>query len=179
MNNILANRYAQALYDTASAKGSEKLLHEQLSALLKLIADNASLKAFLEHPRIDESMQKEITKTLFKKNFDELLVQFLNLLIQKKRLNLITDIIAAYDDIYCQKLNIVKAHIQSAVEISDAQLKKLANKLKHKLNKEIVTDVTIDPSLLGGFKINVNNQIMDYSITSQLKAFYFKIIHAY
>lgn len=178
MDSVLAKRYASALYETAKSQTLESTVHEQLQLLLKLIKENKELGLFFTHPRIDPSTQKEIIKTLSIKDFNPLLIQFLNLLIEKKRLALIEPVIHAYEETYYEKNNIVKVKITSAFALSQEQLHLLVSKLKNKIKKDLVPEVSVDQSLLGGLKINIQDKIMDFSLASQLKIFHSMIIHA-
>lgn len=179
IERILAQRYASALYEAARAQTLEVKIHEQTVTLLSLIRSNPDLALFLKHPRLKENMQQEIVKTLFKKNFDHLFIQFLNLMIQKKRLAIIEPVCEAFENIYFQKNNIMKAKITSAVMLSESQLKKLTQKLENKFQKKIIPEMSVDSKLLGGFKINIKETIMDYSLSGQLDEFYRRIIHAH
>jgi F-type H+-transporting ATPase subunit delta len=83
-----------------------------------------------------------------------------------------------YEQQVCEELGILKVQITAAHALTDAQLTAMKQKLHDRYQKQIDADVSVDPSLIGGFKIKVGDLIRDFSIVTQLDQFEKSVINA-
>ena len=91
-------------------------------------------------------------------------LQFIRLVTQKGRINLIRMICDAIELIHKSRQNIMDAEIVSAAELKKSQLKNIRTYLERTYDKTIELTVTINPDLIGGFQIRVNHQLIDMSV---------------
>ena len=143
----IAKRYALALFDLAEQKKHVDHVYEDMAAALESI------------------------HVLAKQKVDPLTAQFLEFLVQKGRLGLLTVIAQEFENLYFEYKEILKVKIISAQELNNDQIKSIASRLKARFNKTIQHDLEIDPRLIGGFKVQVGDTIYDYSIQTQLEKF--------
>ena len=88
----------------------------------------------------------------------------------RSRTDIIHAVAIAYIDIYRQEHNIRKVEVVSAAPLDPAVLKRIRSLVENHLHGATMEfSTTVDPSLIGGFVINVDNERLDASISHQLK----------
>jgi F-type H+-transporting ATPase subunit delta len=164
----LSIRYGRALYGLAKqqanfddALGQAVMVHDALST--------AECRSILEHPHISKADKRAFLDKVFSGSLNTTLNDFLWLLIDKNRENIIADALAVFIDLGNRFKGLVQADITSAVQLSEAQLLALKNLLSKKLAKQVEVSLAVDPSLIGGITIAVDGRFIDRSIRTQLQ----------
>jgi len=175
--SVAANRYAKALLDVLYPANAEIGL-DQLVRFSALLESEPQMRQLFENPTVAADRRKAV----FGKIADSLAYQsfvrnFLNLLIERNRLDLLGDIVNAYQKLLDEKLGLVRAHITSATPLDSVQQKELAAKLENVTGKQVRVELSVDPSLIGGVVAQVGSTIYDGSIRQQLQAFKHRLIH--
>jgi F-type H+-transporting ATPase subunit delta len=99
---------------------------------------------------------------------DKIMGNFLNLLVQKKRAQILPEIAVAYQTMVDEAKNISHGNVISAIELSD-QLKANVQKILEKLTgKKVELTTSVDPSIIGGIIAQVGDLVLDGSIKTQL-----------
>ena len=165
----VARRYAQALFMAASKKDVVARVGQDLAALRT--ADQAAddrLRLFLEAPQVPTDQKIEVVEKGLRPFAHPLVVEFLKLLIAKKRLFRMRDIEHEFDQLVEQHQGIVRARVTSAVPLKDAELNGLVASLEQGLSKKVKVDAHVDPAILGGLVVKVGDRIADRSVTTLL-----------
>ncbi len=110
----------------------------------------------------------EITTALV---FDRRVANFVGILIDRNRLPLLDEVIAAYQRYLDDKLGIVRAQVTAARSLDAAEQRDLSAKLEEITGKQVRMEVAVDPSLIGGVIAQVGSTIYDGSVRHQLQAF--------
>ena len=169
MVDSISRSYATAFYDLCL---DNKLnLNEGLDELKKAkqIIDDEMINKFLVHPSIDLEEKTSMIKSSFKQ-FNSLTVSFLQVLMENKRVNLLADIIDAYQEKLDELAGICRVEITSSDKLNDELLNKLIKTLELKYQKKVIATVTIDKSVLGGLIIKQNGYVIDDTLLNKLKA---------
>ena len=161
----IASTYAQALFDAALESNVLEDIKNDFNVIRSVMKEQPQFMEILTLPKLDKNDKKELIKTIFSKDASQILVNFLMVLIDKDRINLLTEIMTAYNELVNQHFGILEGTVYSAVALSEGQLTELTYAFTKKLNQK----VEIDPSLLGGYKVNLGNVVYDNSIKLQLK----------
>lgn len=166
-----ARRYAQALFLLASEQGKLDAVQADLQALGGLLAASPELRAFLGDLLLPPSRRSQVLGELFERQgqADPLVVRFLFLLAEKKRLPLLADIVTAFGQSYDQARGILRVRVTSARPLDAAQVDRIVARLRAQHGKEIRPELDVDPALLGGFVIQVGDQVRDLSVETQLQ----------
>jgi F-type H+-transporting ATPase subunit delta len=69
-----------------------------------------------------------------------------------------------------EREGVVEATVQSAFELSDAQLKDLVARLEKKTARKVRAHVVVDRELIGGVKVVLGDKVIDGSARAQLAA---------
>jgi F-type H+-transporting ATPase subunit delta len=96
---------------------------------------------------------------------------FLGLLIDRNRLDLLEEIVSTYEALLDEKLGIVKARVTTALELDANQREQIAARLHTLTGKKVRMETVVDPSLIGGLVAQVGSTIYDGSIRQQLQTF--------
>lgn len=159
--------YASALASIIKEnKKNNKEIIEELIAISKAF-DEEILK-FLYSKVIKASDKKEVLKNSLK-DVDEDVLAFLYVLIDNNRINLLNGIIEAYQLKDKENDGIITINVKSSKKLSAEELIKLKKIILKKffndnLDKEIVINEIIDPSLLQGLVIEYQNKVLDASL---------------
>lgn len=165
-DRVLAGRYAAALFQAASAKGEEQKVQADLGSAHKLLLDAMGA---LRHPRVPPASKKKLVHDALAGKVGPTTLRFLDLLVDKKRFDLMVMVSAVYAKLAADKRGAAKAHVRTAKPLSADEQKTLAAKLKNFSGKEIELDVKEDPELIGGITVKIGDWVLDSSLRGQLR----------
>jgi len=165
----IARRYAQALFMAASKKDVIARVGQDLAAVRQADqAANDRLRLFLEAPQVPTDQKIEVVEKGLRPFAHPLVIEFLKLLIAKKRLFRMRDIEHEFERLVEQHQGIVRAKVTSAVPLNDSELNGLIASLEQGLSKKVKVDAHVDPAILGGLVVKVGDRIADRSVTTLL-----------
>ena len=168
-NGLIPRRYAKALYKFALEKGESKRIYELTKQVIDSFRENPDLQKVLSNPFIsDEDKEKLLLAAAGRK--DEIFDQFVKLILAQKRVEFANAMMLAYRDIYRKENHISQAKITTASKLDEARMNKL-KKLVTDAFKDSTLEFTeaVDPSLIGGFVIDVDSVRMDASLSHELE----------
>lgn len=166
---ILHHRYASALFEIATACRKEEDIMDHLAFLNKTIEKNNRIAKFLYNPWIGDEEKIKFLKGIAKrKRFCDEFVNFLRLLVEKKRLKLIHGVLLRYRDFYDIHKKRIVVFLKSASKLEESQMERLRNILAERFGKEVVIEHSVEPSLMGGLSLKVGDRIYDTSVRTGL-----------
>lgn len=174
----VSRRYAGALYDFAVEQDAKDAVRDDCAALLSLFNRSTEFADFVMDPTIPPADMGKALVALFQSSAHSATLRFLRFIASRKRLDQLPAICEVYEQQICDDLGMIKVKITAAHELSDAQLTAMKQKLHDRHKKEIDAEVKVDPSLIGGFKIQVGDSIRDFSMATQLERFEQCVINA-
>ncbi len=167
----VARRYAKALRALAAAESRLEPVADELASFERLLADEPSLRKALTRPWIKAATKRAIVAAVAERlGLSSLTRNFLALVAQRRRLDLLPDILAAYRALVDEAAGRVRARVRSAADLTEAQQAAIRDRLGRRLGKAVLLETEVDPSLLGGFVAEVGSAILDASLTGQLRA---------
>lgn len=171
MSYQVTQRYAQALFEVCEGTKDFDRAHADLQSISKLIDGSTEFKDFLENPVIPKEKQENVVTEIFEQKVSLTTLKYLNFLIHKGRLNLLQEICGMFDQLYLAAKGIINVKISTNVKLDERQLNALKTYLKKKFDKDIQTQLIIDPKTIGGIKIRIADEIFDYTIKTQLEEY--------
>jgi F-type H+-transporting ATPase subunit delta len=173
-NNILAAKiatpYAEALLDLAKSQSSIHAITSDVNNLRELLNSTPALTDYLNNPVVRIEAKREIIKKTISPQVCEQTSNFLLILADRNRIDYLEAIAERYLELVYELANIKIVEVTSATEMSDEQQQMLIDKLQTMTNaKEIKLLITLDASLMGGFLVKTNSQVIDLSVKGQLK----------
>ena len=168
-NGKISVRYARALLNYANQQGCETEVYEGLVRLTGQysLAINR-FNEVLSNPIIDDSKKVQLLQTAIGEPVHPCLKQFLDFLTEKKRANKIFLIALKYQEMYRKEKNILRADVTAASELSNVTLDKIKVFVEEGFQCSAEMHVKVDPSLIGGFTLDIEHDRMDASVAGQL-----------
>ncbi len=143
---------------------------KDLNEIKEITNQSADFVEVMENPAIDDNTKYEIIDNIFSNRINDKIINFLKILITKKRFNELNKIIQAYSDELDKINNIKRVEVISAVDISEEQEKHLTEKLQNKLQKNVILTRTIDKNIIGGLVIKIDDDVIDNSLKNKLES---------
>ena len=160
----VAHKYASALFRSAQQRGLTDQAYDQFDALAKTIKSDASLLGFLKSPKISDDQKKAVVQDIFGSRMDQLFVEFLIVLVKKRRARYLLEIIDELNrQIEFQK-GIHRATVITAVPLADDEERNLIPRLQAKSGGTVQLEKKVDPAIMGGMIVILHDQIIDGSV---------------
>ena len=165
----VASRYSKALLDLAVEQNTLNQTQADAQFMTKAIAESKELEHLLKSPIVKADKKQVILKEIFVGKFSSLFEDFVMLLTKNGREAHLASVCAKFHKDVLQDKGIVEAHVVSAVALNDADKKNLVAKLSAQLGKEILLTETVDDSVIGGLKLQVEGYELDNTISGKLR----------
>lgn len=168
ISSEVGKKYAAALFKLANREKIAGIVLEDYQCIMKIFKENPSFKELLETPQILDKDKKKLLKDLFEGKVSEILLSFLSLLVDRKRIKYLLDIFPEYEKLVKEDKGIMVAEITTAIPMDEASYGSLKVKLERKTQKKIEMVKKVDPGIIGGVVVVLGNKIIDRSIKCQL-----------
>ena len=168
--DIVASRYANALLELAIENNTVSDYQKQIKFVYSFIKENPNLIYFLKCYTVENLDKKKLMEKIFKSEVNKDVLHFMFLLIDKKRINYIDKICLEFNSVCNEHRGVLEGIIYTTEALSDEQIRKIEDKVAVKLNKKVELTNSINPSIIGGIKIVVNDTVFDNSVASRLNA---------
>lgn len=162
------SRYAIALLSLAREENKILDYINQCEQLIDVFEKNPDLERILKDYALSKQEKKDTIKLCFDKKIDEYLLNTFYVIIDNKRGNFILPILKEFVRIAYKELNIRKGIVYSTIPLTAGQLKQMEVKVSNMLCSKVSLQNKIDKKILGGFKIQVDDYLIDETIQSRL-----------
>lgn len=167
--NRIAGRYAKSLIDLAVDKNILETVKSDVESFSKM-AENRDLYLLLKSPIINATKKEQVFNALFGGKFNELTSAFFTLILKKGRESNLPEIAKEFLNQYKTLIGLTTVKVTTASPMDEASLSDIKSRLV--ASKETAKDVEIltkvDPSILGGFIIQIGDKLYDNSIVHKL-----------
>jgi len=168
MAKLVAGTYSEALFDVAVEAGKIEAFLDDLNGVVDALETYPEFFEMFKTPKISVDEKKEILENVFDGKISQEVLNFLKIIMDKRRGNEIETITKAYEERVYEYKGIEKATVVSAVPLSDAQTKEIVGKLEALTGKRIEITGEIDKTILGGVTVRIGDRIIDGSVRSRL-----------
>ncbi|HVU54396.1 MAG TPA: ATP synthase F1 subunit delta [Puia sp.] len=168
-NPRLAARYAKSLLDLAIEIGQLEAVHNDMLLLQGLIRSSRELANLLKSPIISPDKKDKILDAITAGKVSAITSTFIKLLISKSREVYLTEIVHAFIDQYKVHMGIQTVKLTTAVPVSEELKKAIVDKVsvdKHLKKIDLVT--AVNPDLIGGFVLEIGDELVDASVAFDL-----------
>ncbi|MEK6647122.1 MAG: F0F1 ATP synthase subunit delta [Candidatus Firestonebacteria bacterium] len=163
----IAQKYALALFEEAEKLKSLDKINNSLKKISEaILGKNEQIKIF-DNPIIQKADKISLIKSNFN-SYGETIINFLLILLEKKRLHILFEILYEYEDLIKKHNNTVDATVNSTFPIEENLIKKLKIQLEIFTGKNIILQTEIDNSLIGGITVRIKDTLIDGSIKNKL-----------
>lgn len=168
MINVIAGRYAEALFQVGEELNSTTKLYEELNAVVDTLKSSKDLYSVLKSPLVGKGEKKQIVEKVFCGQISDNLNNFLKIMIDKDRVVAIEAIQKSFKELLNEKNNIIEGTAITAVAMSQEEIKQLEAKLSSKYNKNVTLENKVDESILGGVLVRLGNEEIDGTVKTRL-----------
>lgn len=168
---MFVRRYAKALLDLSVADHDEAGVKKDADKLLSAFSEPKVLDFIKDRmiPRMKRIGMFEVSP---------LTAAFLMLVLKNNREEELPLILKEYERLFNEKNKLGEAMIVSRIEMSPSQKLKLTENLENKYDKKIKTTYKIDPSLLGGIYVKLDDKMLDGTVSGRLKEMSHRLLEA-
>jgi F-type H+-transporting ATPase subunit delta len=171
-------RYAKAIIDSAVEMNQLESIKKDFSYFVNMLSGSKELKNLIKSPIVQIYKKKRIFEELLKDNTSPLFLNFVLLVAEKRRENLLFVINEEFIKIYNEMNGILPVTITTANPI-DANLSDIITKKLHEwTGKSIIPEFNIDKSIKAGIKIKIDDWVFDASLKTRLQSLYHELADA-
>jgi F-type H+-transporting ATPase subunit delta len=165
----IAKRYATALLNSALKANVGGDVQQDAVGFREVFDANKDFRNFLLSPRVLTKDKKDLIKETFDGRATKLFVSFLLLLIDKKRVDFVGDIVDGYTYLYERHKGVVEVRAITAVPLEEKMQKKVLDHLKNRIGKDVRLRTEVDPAIIGGMVLIMDDKILDGSVRYQME----------
>lgn len=170
--DALAQVYAKSLYELAEdAGGRDKIVEvgQEIEQLCELTRSDKAFGEFLASPIINKGERSRSLRHIFDGNITDLTLRFLLVLNERGRLGHLAAIEEAYDQLMHQAFGRVEVDLYTAAPLDGQELESIKERIHKALGKDPVLHVYTQPSMIGGVKLRIGDQLIDGSVSNRLR----------
>lgn len=168
--NQVGSVYGEALYSLALEEGITERLLGELNTLDRCFRETPDFIRLLSTPALSKEERCRVVEESFRGKVHDYLLNFLKILTEKGTMKHFSDCCRAYERCYDRDNGILPVTAVTAVAMTEAQTKKLAGKLGQLTGKRIRLDNRVDPTVMGGVRLDYDGKRVDDTIAHRLDA---------
>lgn len=165
----LARRYASALLALSEKEGTVEETEANLLALKEAWKKTEPFRQALRSPKLPRATRRQLLRKPFEGKTGKSFLDFLSLLVDKKRVNLIPDIADAFDRLADTSRGVVRTQVRSWKPLDEKTRVTLREKLAKITGRKIELTEQVDPALQGGLMVQIGDSILDGTVAYRLK----------
>jgi F-type H+-transporting ATPase subunit delta len=163
-----AARYAKALLDLTLEKGWVEAVEKDLNRFVQVVKESNDFRIFLNSPVVRDDKKIAVYPLIFD-GFNPVTMQFLTLVTKNGREQLLPEIAAQFERQLMKHRGIVSGSIVSATPLTEKTKQDILDRIAPAFEGSLKLTESVDPSLLGGFVIRIEDKQIDASVSSKLK----------
>ena len=163
----IAQVYARSLHEVATERGTLDTVREQIGAFADALAESRELQTFFFSPYFSTPEKKDGLERAVS-DADPVILNFLELLIEKHRMPVIFRARAEYDRLWEEENKLLPVEITSAVELDQSIVQQLGDRISEQTGRKVELSSRVEPDILGGIVVQVGNSVLDASVRNRL-----------
>lgn len=165
----IASRYARAVFDLAREEDMLAAVEQDLGLLEGALAESADLRSLITSPLYSREEQGRALDALADRmGLSAIMRNTLGLLAAKRRLFILTHLLAALRGLIAEARGEVAAEVISARPLTAEQERRLADELSARAGRSVKLQTRVDGSLIGGLVVRLGSRMIDTSIRAKL-----------
>lgn len=161
----------------AKDAGTIEAIDQALLRVSEAVAVSEQAKSFFEHPYIKVNDKLAVIDQLFTEGMPSSLRQLLHMLYTRKRSKYVQSIYQGYHALYEEEVGRVTVRLETARDMTEAELEDVRDHLQQVLNKKVSFDVRHNPQLMAGYRMAIGNRVIDASLRQSLNQFRQRLSH--
>lgn len=166
----VVRRYAAALYSAASKAAAEDRVESDLGLITYTAESVPRLMEAVTSPLIPAEKKRALLRDLFADRVHPLTLNYLYLLVEKRREGAITLTEHEYARIASEARGIAKAQVITAQPMTEEEESELGARLSAMSGRNVRLEPRVAPEVLGGVMVRIGDTIIDGTLRGQLQA---------
>lgn len=172
----LASRYAKALFDLALEGQAVVAFQREMKEIKSVVQTHQELVTIFSHYNITNQEKKKLLKQIFADQISLLTLNFLQLLVDKKRINHLTKICDEFNALANQYRGIEEGIIYSSILLNQAEMSQIQQRIEQERKSRIELQNLVDASLIGGFKVIIKDTVYDNSLKHKINSLRYELL---
>jgi len=143
-------------------------VREELDDLVRSVADVPELGALLENPEIEPAEKADVLDRILG-GADELMRNFVRLLVEKGRAPELAEIATEFDLLADEQQHVLDVELTTAQELSEEEFGRLVGRIEQASGRKVQATRTVDPDLIGGLVLQAGSMRLDASVRGRLE----------
>jgi F-type H+-transporting ATPase subunit delta len=169
MDNLIAEKYARALFEAALEQKTVESLGKELQTLKDLLNSQPEIKRLLAHPRLAASEKLAALEAVLPKKPTPVMGRFLGLMIGKKRAKHLPEVVDEFEKLQLASGGQALVRVVSASTLTPPQRDTLVKKVADVFGVKAILREEVRPDLVGGMILYLGDQRMDATVLGQLE----------
>jgi F-type H+-transporting ATPase subunit delta len=165
----IAQVYARSLFEVARDGGKLSDVREQLGQFADALEGDRELQVFFFSPYFATEEKKDGLRKAISGG-DDVVVNFLELLIEKHRMPAIFRVKKAFQALYDEENKLLPVEITSAVELDEQTIRSIGDRIGEQTGRKVDVSASVDPEVIGGLVVRVGNTVLDASVRTRIES---------
>lgn len=170
-NVTIARPYAKAIFNHALASKQLAAWSIVLQDLAQAVLDPRASR-FICNPDSVVELQSELLLSVLAKSTHGIkmdhMINLVHMLAENRRLLVLPDICAQFEVLRADQEKTLTVQVSSFTALTEEQEQHLVQSLSQRLQRQVMLDVNIDKSLLGGAVLRAGDLVIDGSVRGKL-----------
>lgn len=169
IDTTVAKRYAKALVEIGQERNALDKYAQDLANLSSIVESSKDFREILSYPVFTKDDKKRIAGQILQRmDTDPMVVNFVNLLIDRKRIDQLAGIEMAFRGKVDEIRGITRGEVTSAEPLTQDELGRVTDALSKISDKQVLITAKVDPALIGGLVARVGDMVFDGTLRTQL-----------
>jgi len=165
----VAGRYAEALFEIGGRQGTIPQLDDELKRMSAAWTTNPALSGALAAPNIPDQVKKDIVRKVFGVGYSPVLVNFLFVMVDHRRAEVFPAAASAFHELRLAAEGQIRAQVETAVDVPAELRAEVESRVSRHTGRRAILEWTRNPALLGGVVVRIKDKLIDYSLQRQLE----------
>lgn len=167
--DIVADKYSTAIFELASENNILEQLEEDLSYVRQVLQEQSELQSVLTHPVVESAKKCKLIETIFGQAIHKLALQFLYVMINRRRERYIVPAIEGYISKSREARKILEVKVTVSAPLTAETEAKLCRKLESLTGKTVILDLRQNFDIMGGMIVQIGDKRIDASVARSLE----------
>ncbi len=165
----IAARYAKSLLELAKEQRKEEQVAKDMRLFEQVCSSNRDFELVLRNPIIKHGKKLNILNRIFDTRVDRITMSIFELTARKNRGPILPAIAVEFQKQYNQQRGVIEASVSTTFKLDEKLQNEFRELIEHVAGEKVELKEKVDPDLIGGFIIQIEDKQMDESIGSKLQ----------
>lgn len=167
-DQAVAYRYAKSLIELAEEKGITETIQKDMQLFEQVCVENRAFELTLKSPVVKHLKKLQILKSVFKDKINPMTLSIFEIITNKNRETILPALATEYLRQYDVMKGFITAEVTSVVGLSEVQKTEFTNLVANSTGKKVKLTEKVNPSLIGGYILRVDDKQIDTSVRKKL-----------